>query len=259
MNHNLIISGLIERMEDWAFISGPVKKNQWKDDYSAMEFARLWFQKDKNGHFQKSVPNQIQNIINQAFGLSEILFCIPEKETQILDSGEGRHHDMFIYGVSDNKEPFVVGIEAKVREDFDKLISQKLKDATESKDKSKIPARINVISEHFCLNKSKIDNLYYQLFTGAEGTAQETINYKVKNGLFLIVQINPNEIIDATIKKHEEDIAKFIDANNSILQKIDSTESDFIAKLKTNETYANKNIYIGYVKINRNHYEENNI
>ena len=259
MSNNLTISGLIERMEDWAFISGPVKKNQWKDDYSAMEFARLWFQKDKNGHFTTIVPNQIQNIINYAFGPSEILFCIPEKETQILDSGEGRHHDMFIYGVSENKEPFIVGIEAKVREDFDNLISQKFKDAAKTKGKSQIPARINSISEHFCLNKAKINDLYYQLFTGVEGTAQESQNYKVKNAIFLIVQINPNENIDPIIKAHEDDIARFIDANNSVIQKLKSTESDFIAKLKTNETYKDKNIFIGYVKINRNHYEENNI
>ena len=259
MSNNLIISGLIERMEDWAYISGPVKKEQWKDDYSAMEFARLWFKKDKNGHFYTSIPNQIQNIINYAFGPSEILFCIPEKETQIIDAGEGRHHDMFIYGVSENKEPFVVGIEAKVREDFDKLISQKLKDTTKTKGKSQIPVRINTISEHFCLDKSKINDLYYQLFTGAEGTAQEALNYKIKNAIFLIVQINPNENIDTMIKTHEEAIANFVDANNSVIQKLESTESDFIAKLITNKTYADKNIYIGYVKIPRNHYEENNI
>ncbi len=258
MNCNLIISGQIERMEDWAFISGPVKKNQWKDDYSAMEFARLWFRKDSKGHYITEVPEQIQNIVNQVFGPSEILFCIPEKETQILDAGEGRHHDMFIYGVSENKEPFVVGIEAKVREDFDKLISQKLKDASKTKSESQIPARIDTISEHFCLNQSVINDLYYQLFTGAEGTAQETLNYKVKNGLFLIVQINPNEEIDTIIKQHEEDILRFVDANGSTIIKMNSTDSDFFAKLNTNSNYKDKNLYLGYVKINRKHYEENN-
>ena len=257
MSKNLIISGLIERMEDWALISGPVKKNQWKDDYSAMEFARLWFQKNINGHLTTIVPDQIQNIINYAFGPSEILFCIPEKETQILDSGEGRHHDMFIYGVSENKNPFIVGIEAKVREDFDELISKKLDNAY-GKSKSKIPTRIETISNHFCLARSHIDDLYYQLFTGVEGTAQETLNYKVENGLFLIVQINPNEKIDEKIKEHEEDIKKFIAANSSELKKVDHTDSDFIAKLNTNELYKDKRLYIGYVKINRKHYEENN-
>lgn len=258
MANNLIISGLIERLEDWAFISGPIKKNQWKDDYSAMEFARLWFTKKKNGQFITKVPEQIQNIINQTFGPSEILFCIPEKETQIFDKGEGRHHDMFIYGVSENKEPFVVGIEAKVREDFDKLISKKIKDAAETKDKSKIPARIKAISEHFCLNKSKLNDLYYQLFTGAEGIAQETLNYKVKNGLFLIVQIKPNEDINKIIQEHEKDISNFISANNASIRKMKNTEADFIAQLNTNKIYEKQNLFIGYVKINRNHYEENN-
>lgn len=255
MSNNLIISGLIERLEDWAFISGPVKKNQWKDDYSAMELARLWFKKDIKGHYLPEVPEQIQNLINKAFGSSEILFCIPEKETQIIDSGEGRHHDLFIYGVSENKEPFVVGIEAKVREDFDKKIHQKLKEA---KEESKIPSRIRTMSTHFCIDQSQLGNLYYQLLTGSEGVAQETLNYKIKNGLFLIVQIIPNENIDTIIMKHEKEFANFIDANGSDIQKINKTESDFIAKLNTNEVYKDKNLYIGYVKIKRNHYEENN-
>lgn len=40
----MIIAGEINRIEDWYYKAGPKDKDsQWKDDYSAKEFAKLWF------------------------------------------------------------------------------------------------------------------------------------------------------------------------------------------------------------------------
>ena len=66
----MIIAGEIKRIEDWYYKAGPKDKDsQWKDDYSAKEFAKLWF--DKNDKI--SLPLSIKKLLGNIFGQFEFL------------------------------------------------------------------------------------------------------------------------------------------------------------------------------------------
>ena len=104
----MIIAGEIKRIEDWYYKAGPKdKETQWKDDYSAKEFARLWFKNET----ELIEPKEIKHIIESLFGTHQLLFCFPEHISPLNTSKSGRNHDMFILGNSEAEGLFVICIE----------------------------------------------------------------------------------------------------------------------------------------------------
>ena len=212
----MILSGEIKRIEDWYYKAGPKDKDvQWKNDYSAKEFAKLWFDENEN----IILPHEIAELIGKVFGNFEVLFGIPEHATRIDKyPGEQRNHDMFLFCKKENGEDFIVCIEAKVAEPLGDIIKKEL-DNVKNKSKTNKPNRINDMKKKLKMEKKDISNLRYQLFTGSVGTIKEGENYKVKECFFLILQILPELKIPG---RNEE-------------RKINSNYNDIINFLKVNE------------------------
>lgn len=240
----MIIAGEIKRLEDWYCKAGPKdKETQWKDDFSAKEFARLWFKNET----ELVEPKEIKQIIDSLFGTHQLLFCFPEHVSPLDTSKSGRNHDMFILGNSETEGLFVICIEAKVEEKFgeDTVASYFSKVKEKS---SGVPARIEWMKHKLKLSNANVDDIYYQLLTATCGTLTEAEKYKCKNCMFLIVQIIPHRNIKDAISGHKLEIKNFITANDEAKSE-DKIKSGYSTKLITDSN--NCNAYLGYVEIQR--------
>ena len=203
----------INRLEDWLDKAPPKGgAKQWKEGYSAKEFAKLWF--DDKG--QQIVPNDIQAFCEKVFGRGfEVLFAEPERVTK-LDTWRGgqRNHDMAMLCKKSNGGQFLVCIEAKVAEPLGSTVEGQWKKG--SKSKSHIQARIREMTERLLMNSATPSScqLQYQLFTGVVGTIKEAENLNVKDCLFLVLQIVP--------------------PNRTIATRVDATRASVVSFLKTN-------------------------
>lgn len=240
----MIISGEIKRIEDWYCKAGPKDKDtQWKDDYSAKEFAKLWFDKNK----RVVTPEPIQILLNKIFGNFDVLFAFPEHVTKIDSySGGQRNHDMMLFCKKANSEEFIVCIEAKIAEKLDSTISEKLKNVKDEK-QSNIPKRIEDMRRMLKMKGDDIavSELRYQLFTGMVGTIREAENYKMRECFFLVLQILPFRNEDDHIKANLNDVNAFLTANKA--KELFGENSSFVYEVQTDRD--NLRSYLGYLQI----------
>lgn len=238
----MIIAGEVKRIEDWYYKAGPKDKDaQWKDDYSAKEFAKLWFSKND----EIRIPNEIKKLVEKVFGKFDVLFAFPEHITRLDEfPGGQRNHDMFMFCKKDNGDVFIVCIEAKVAETLDSTINEKMK-KVETNDSSHIPERIKRMQNLLNMDAQDIDNLRYQLFTGIVGTINECKKYNVIDGLFLILQILPKRNENKKITSNYNDVMAFLTKNKAEI--VYEDEKSLLSKVNNNE--QNINMYLGYLKI----------
>ena len=162
---------------EW-FLVAPPKKGiiQWKDGYSAKEFAKF---ATLNGNLQKLLQSILEEI---SFITDDSFIGEPEYETKLPGQGEGRNHDLLLY----NKD-LVIGIEAKVNEDFDETIKKKCKDATDNKIN-----RIKELKKIVFRNPDSpdVDELRYQLLTATAGTLLEAFEKDKELCVFLVLSFH---------------------------------------------------------------------
>lgn len=178
----------IKTVEQWEQFAPPKnKKTHWKDGRSAKSLAQ--FITDET-HVRK-----LENILKDlGYDTKGIISCIPEANTTLPGRGNGRNHDLLMFG-----KDFIVGIEAKVSEDFGKLISHELQNPSDNKQN-----RIDKLAEElFGCKAADIKELRYQLLTGVVGTLLEARKNKKIKALFLIIVF-----IDGITTKDTSDVAK---------------------------------------------------
>lgn len=160
---------------EW-FLVAPPKKGiiQWKDGYSAKEFAKF---ATSNGQLKKLLQSVLEEI---SFITDDSFIGEPEFETKLPGQGEGRNHDLLLY----NKD-LVIGIEAKVDEDFGETIKKEYydKDVTENK-KNRIKELKRIVFRN--PDSPDVDELRYQLLTATAGTLLEAYR-RDKNQCILLV------------------------------------------------------------------------
>ena len=244
MKNALIISGEINRIEDWYCKAGPKDRDtQWRDDYSAKEFARLWFG-DKG---EPEVPDGIRILLARVFGVCEVLFAIPEHKTRIDEfRGEPRNHDMFLYCRKGNGDVFVVCIEAKVAEPLGETVGETL-ESVQNKRKSNVPERIDGLKKRLGMHGVDVSGLRYQLFTGSVGTIMEAEKFKVRECLFLVLQIRPDRKIDSKIDENRQDVEAFLAKNGA--QEVCSDDKSFVFRLVCDN--ADVTALLGYLVVDK--------
>lgn len=233
----MIIAAEIKNIFDWYAKAGPKdKETQWKENHSALEFAKLVL----DSTFEQDIKN---NILDRISENQNIIFSIPEQITK-LDNFKGgqRNHDLVVY--SDNSvEKIVICFEAKVNEDFD--VSLKKQWEKGNKKGSNIHNRIKKII-NLLWATSTIDSfqtIKYQLLTGIYSTIRFAEQFNIKKCVFCIYQI---EIDKSTkIKKNEIEIKKILDSFNINL-KIDNNSLYGPINIKT-LTNSDIEFYISYL------------
>lgn len=185
---------------DWLRVAPPKGGiAQWKDGYSAKEFAR--FVTISHDSFSKL----IKNIVNRTIGyVPESLIGEPEATTDLPPKGSSgpRSHDLLLF---DDK--IVIGIEAKVKEPFgDKTLQQESK--TNSSDKKK---RIEWLIDTILPKGSgeEAGDLEYQLLTATAGTLLEAYDKGKEQCIFLVLSFHKKG--DKPNSKNEESFNKYVD------------------------------------------------
>lgn len=111
----------INSLEDWRAYGHPQIDNQWKDGRSAKLLAQYTLSKQ----FEKNLQSWMKEC---GLPTNQDLVCEPEYVTQLPARGRGRNHDLLISG-----NDFVIGVEAKVLEDFQSSIQNHLEGENQRK------------------------------------------------------------------------------------------------------------------------------
>ena len=209
MEINIEKSTRITDVELWLKVAPPKKGvAQWKDGYSAKEFAKFVIGNTK------SFTEIIEEVVNSTVGYVPHSFTgEPEATTDLppLGSRGPREHDMLLID-----KRIVIGIEAKVNEPFgDKTILQE-SETTSTDKKARIAWLLEtILPEGRGLNEKEVGGLQYQLFTATAGTLLEAVRNNKKECIFLVLSFHPeNEPINGVNKKSFEDFVKMVCGEN---------------------------------------------
>jgi hypothetical protein len=242
---------IIKDLNTWKKYASPTSSNHWAEGRSAMEFARAWI---KNG---PAVPQDIQRIFKSSFPRHDISFihAYAEWETPFSDTPRGpRNHDLLLEANIDGKL-FVIGIEGKEREQFDKTLEKKISEAKNRSGQTLLPARVN----SFCrgiLNRpygDDLKNLRYQFLSGIAGTVVEAKERNATTSVFIAHQlISPATPLNK-IEQNMKDYETFI---RHLLNEDDNTKEQLLYgpfNIPGSELVPSGEVYIGKVitKINK--------
>ena len=159
---------LITSMENWANIySAGNKAKHWKPGRSAYSIAEYVI--NRNG--LQRIAERVSQVLDE-----EVTFekAIPELELTFDEYGQGRVHDLGIYGETSSGKTLFIGVESKVDEKFNKTIADVYLQAIARRiggGRTKAPERIEgLLRSHFRKPDKNVFSLRYQLLYSTAGT-----------------------------------------------------------------------------------------
>jgi len=162
----------LANLEDWAQVfSDSDKEKHWKEGRSAYTLATYML--EENG------AEEIQHIARVVLDKKVTLDKgIPELEVKFDDFGQGRVHDVGIWGHTEDNKTVFIGVEAKVDEPFGSTIAEEYlaaKVVELNGDKTHKIERIdNLLKQLIKTITRKTFELRYQLLHAAAGTLAAT-------------------------------------------------------------------------------------
>jgi len=158
----------IKTMTDWAQLySAGNKAKHWKAGRSAYSIADYII--TRNG--LTSIADRVGSVLNAGVIFKK---AIPELELTFDKYGQGRVHDLGIYGLTESGKSVFIGVESKVDEPFNKSIADVYLQAIArriSGRRTKAPERIeDLVKLHIRKPKKDVFDLRYQLFYSTAGT-----------------------------------------------------------------------------------------
>jgi hypothetical protein len=159
---------LITSIEDWAeFYAAGNKAKHWKPARSAYSIADYVL--NRNG--LKSIAYRVSDVIDDVIEFDKVT---PELEVKFDRYGQGRVHDLGIFGKTGSGKSLFVGVEAKVDESFNRSIAEVYLQAISRRiggDRTKVPERIEkLLRDHFRKPEKDVFDLRYQLLYTTAGT-----------------------------------------------------------------------------------------
>ena len=208
---------LISSLTDWAklYESSP---HQWKKHRSAYSVAD--FVINHNG--AESFKSRISEALCERVELER---AVPEFEVRFDQFGQGRVHDLAIYGNTYSGKSLFVGVEAKVDEPFgltvrDAYLSAKAKQI--AGEKTNAPDRIEkLLKQHFTRPNPSMFDVRYQLLYATAGTLAVGADISI---LYVVVFRTPlyNE---TTGKENYRDYVDFLSKVNARSVKLSSKDA----------------------------------
>lgn len=190
----------IADLADWGNRAGPKSAKQWKAGRSAMEVARAWL-----SVAPPALPAEVTASFASHSAFGGITSWRGEPEVRLsLDGrrGETRNTDLLLEA-SDASGEFLVAVEAKADESFDRTISEVLVAALEAKianHASGALARVEELVETLLPPRETgtrdLGTLRYQLFTGAVGVLREAERRGLDRAVLLIHEFVTDETRD---------------------------------------------------------------
>ncbi len=226
---------------------------QWRDGYSALEFAKIVTDSYKDISFEELLRKEL-HIPDLSIIPGELY---PERLSVFDDDYHGpRHHDLACIAETKGKK-IALCFEAKVFEPLDKQLE---KYVLESEGKRK---RCQTLCNRFFNENynTKFKEIYYQLLSSVAGTIAFASENGINEAYFILFQIKPRE--NNQCRNPTEKIEEHKKALNDFLQCIptsDKTEikkSGSVRKLgnsisierKKNGKEMSAKVYISYIEI----------
>lgn len=197
-------------IRDWRNWPRPKRDYQWAVGRSAMELARAWF---TSSH--PVCPPEVRALL-ETHGSTrgiELSHGRPEHVTGLPESGEGRNHDLLLFG-RQNGLPVVLSVEAKVDETFGERLGRYWKRARRN-GKSRAPHRVeNLLAAIFGAearpDESPWEELRYQLLTAVAGTAIEAARAGADIGIVVIHELHTSMASRRKLAKNAAALAEFL-------------------------------------------------
>ena len=202
--------------EEWKIHFPPAGGDkQWRDGYSALEFAKIVTDSYKGINFEQLLRNEL-NIPDLSLLPGELY---PERLSTFDDDYHGpRHHDLACIAETKGKR-IALCFEAKVYESLDKRL---VKYVQESEGKLK---RCQILCERFFKERynDKFKDIYYQLLSSVAGTIAFAAENDIEEAAyFILFQIKPRKNNDC--KNPSSKIQQHIKALNDFLSFIPSSD-----------------------------------
>lgn len=188
----------------------PEKDYHWEPERSALELAKACFRES-----EISPPEELLQLLHSSDRLRglQLLRGIPEHVTSLPERGEGRNHDLWLLGQT-NQEQITVCIEAKADEPFGnetvaeyRLSANKRRESGES---TRVPERITQLLSLVPGGKSRWDNVRYQLLTATCGTAIQARRDGSAVGVFVVHEFHTCKTTPDNIRANTKDFNAFM-------------------------------------------------
>lgn len=201
-------------LADWEMRAGPKKASQWKPGRSALEVARAWLASASTG-----MPSEILATLatNSAFG--PVLRWEAEPEVRLaIDSrrGEPRNTDLLVIA-HDAMGAYVIAVEAKADESFDREYAVVLAEALEARLAN---PRSGALERAVDLAKAllpahraghpAVAGLRYQLFTAAVGALCEAERRDISRVVLMIHEFVTDVTTDSNHERNASDLDAWI-------------------------------------------------
>lgn len=164
----------IRSVEDWFRLAPPKRSSPWKDGRSAKELAHYWLKETGGNRF----PPVVEALLLQSHDFSSVLrwSAEPEAQSRFDDfGGEPRNCDLLV-DAEDRRGKYIIAIEAKADESFDRYLPDILANALERRlrnPSSRGIERILQLTSHILGEGPKgapqVNQIRYQLLTATAG------------------------------------------------------------------------------------------
>lgn len=199
-----------EQIQDWRRWTRPKRDYQWECGRSAMELARSWFTSPT-----PVCPPEVRELLDSHKATAGIALSHgkPEHVTSLPMSGEGRNHDLLLFGKREGA-PVIVSVEAKVDETFGERVGKYWsKKSTDGR--SGAPRRIEALLS--CVfgaaakpDKQPWQGLRYQLLTALVGTAIEASEAGARTAVFIVHELHTAKASRNKLAKNATAVAELL-------------------------------------------------
>lgn len=200
----------IKSLDEWFRLAPPKRSNQWVEGRSAMELARNWLD---------GLPVEVQHAIQSHPSFGPIHDWTAEPEVALpfdTFAGEPRNSDLVVTA-TDTHGAFLMGVEGKADEKFDKLLPDCFAASLEAKlknQRSNRLARLEFLTQALFEVKQRgepsVKLIRYQLLTGCAGVLAEAIRSNVRRAVFLIHEFRTVLTDDAKHYSNGVDLDNFV-------------------------------------------------
>jgi|LakMenEpi03Aug12_release.lakeMendotaPanAssembly.Ray.scaffolds.fasta_scaffold185088_2 hypothetical protein len=200
----------ITSLDEWFRLAPPKRPNQWVEGRSAMELARTWLD---------GLPVEVLQAVQGHPSFGEIHDWTAEPEVALpfdACAGEPRNSDLVVTA-TDAHGPFLIGVEGKADEEFDKLLPACFVASMEAKlenERSNRLARLEFLTRALFAVKQRgepsVKLIRYQLLTGCAGVLAEAIRRNIRRAVFLIHEFRTVLTDDAKHRSNGVDLDNFV-------------------------------------------------
>lgn len=225
---------IIDSPEKWKQYAPPMGKDkQWADGRSAKELANYITKEPRK------IPKELEDAILAIKSSIRELIWEAEYATpfprETYGQGEGRKHDMIIYG-----DGLFIGVEAKTDEPFDKPLSKWLTAGKSVNSPANRLKRANAMCNLiFGKDSTEYKNIRYQLLSAMTGVLLEAEERRLDTAALFILTFKKRGFFNQkNIDRNDEDLKAFLNA---------AGYDPKTEKIKTNSGIAN--VYVKHITI----------